>query len=392
MPPEQPNPHPQTGISNLIARGQCQTLQYMSAFPDDAGAIAQHIAAFATSNAGTILVGVNDDGTVTGLFDAPNDLRRKRLTNRIDTICVETVRPLIAPVTRWVVESGKVVLAISVSKGTEALYYAQGRPYLRNGTQSRLVAPHEAIEIVRRYLFFRRLDKGRNEDDEGYDRGAYMELRYIVDRLMEVTEIDWDTRWMGAWRDHWIEVAQEAIDPTQNLIEDPDVNFADVHELLLDLKLNLQKIVTSAADSKTNSDFIALTARVRFLVFVIKADYVDVLPADPLGPKILRKNVSSLPKSLRSLAEKIRHETTEAGLAELLRSTGAMGGRAMGLSFIQIPDQANQLLRLRAIGIQLRLLYFEFQPKAAMTLTRHIANKIEESERALIAFLADLPE
>ena len=46
-------------LAVLRVRGEGQRLEYISEFPDQAGNLGKEIAAFATSNAGTILIGVD---------------------------------------------------------------------------------------------------------------------------------------------------------------------------------------------------------------------------------------------------------------------------------------------------------------------------------------------
>src|SRR5262245_56594981 len=48
----------------LRSEGEGQALEYMRAFPDNAHELAKEVAAFATSNAGAILLGINDDGAL----------------------------------------------------------------------------------------------------------------------------------------------------------------------------------------------------------------------------------------------------------------------------------------------------------------------------------------
>jgi len=51
----------------MRARGEGQELEYMETFPGNTRELAKEIAAFATSNAGTILIGVSDSGELVGL-------------------------------------------------------------------------------------------------------------------------------------------------------------------------------------------------------------------------------------------------------------------------------------------------------------------------------------
>ncbi len=46
----------------MCAQGEGQTIEFMQSFPEQAHELAREIAAFATSNAGAILIGVDNKG------------------------------------------------------------------------------------------------------------------------------------------------------------------------------------------------------------------------------------------------------------------------------------------------------------------------------------------
>ena len=54
----------------IRSRGENQDIEYMEKFPENARELAKEIAAFATSNTGTILIGVSDSGDLVGLEEA----------------------------------------------------------------------------------------------------------------------------------------------------------------------------------------------------------------------------------------------------------------------------------------------------------------------------------
>lgn len=51
----------------LRARGEGQEIEFKQQFPDQVSDLAKEIAAFATSNSGTVLIGVRDNGDLVGL-------------------------------------------------------------------------------------------------------------------------------------------------------------------------------------------------------------------------------------------------------------------------------------------------------------------------------------
>lgn len=65
--PEWANERLSSELAVLRARGESQNLEYMVVFPQQARDLGKEIAAFATSNAGVILLGVSDEGDLVGL-------------------------------------------------------------------------------------------------------------------------------------------------------------------------------------------------------------------------------------------------------------------------------------------------------------------------------------
>ncbi|AXB80068.1 helix-turn-helix domain-containing protein [Novosphingobium sp. P6W] len=54
-------------LPHLAAASETQTVEFKREFPKHAGDLAKEIAAFATSNAGMILLGVEDSGEIIGI-------------------------------------------------------------------------------------------------------------------------------------------------------------------------------------------------------------------------------------------------------------------------------------------------------------------------------------
>ena len=57
-------------IPELAAAGEQQDVEFKERFPDNVRDLAKEIAAFATSNDGTIILGVSDGGDIQGYVDA----------------------------------------------------------------------------------------------------------------------------------------------------------------------------------------------------------------------------------------------------------------------------------------------------------------------------------
>src|SRR5258705_138303 len=81
----------------LRSRGEGQELEYMATFPSNTRELAKEIAAFATSNAGTILIGVGDSGDIVGLSSCATAEGRDQLIRRLEGISRGTVQPAVTP-------------------------------------------------------------------------------------------------------------------------------------------------------------------------------------------------------------------------------------------------------------------------------------------------------
>lgn len=137
-----------------LQKGESQGIEFMADFPRSARDLAKEIAAFATSNAGTIYLGVNDDGKLSGVSDVKNlrDITGKdAFQKRIQGTC-GTIKPSIRVKVDFLEKLGKIIIRISVPKGVEPMYYCRGIPYLRDLTSSRPAKPSEVKELHFKYF------------------------------------------------------------------------------------------------------------------------------------------------------------------------------------------------------------------------------------------------
>jgi len=125
-------------LPKLRVRGEGQEVEFKQEFPQQVSDLAKEIAAFATSNTGTLLIGVKDDGDLVGLGDCEEAQQREELLRRLEGICCGSLKPAVTPRVAWAMEAGRVVLVVTVPKGSEAVYYSQGIvPSSRHGFSAR---------------------------------------------------------------------------------------------------------------------------------------------------------------------------------------------------------------------------------------------------------------
>jgi len=184
----------------LRSRGENQNLEYMEAFPQNARELGKEIAAFATSNTGTILLGVHNSGDLVGLQDADTADGRDQLLRRIEGICKGPIKPAITPVAKFAVENDLVVLALIVPKGSQPVYYCHHVPYIRHITESRPAEPHEVLELVQESLTRRFENTG---DAETESRSVmYSELARILISIL-IYEDEMRERNVNPWLEMW---------------------------------------------------------------------------------------------------------------------------------------------------------------------------------------------
>ena len=133
-----------------------QEIEFIQDFPKNVHELAKEIAAFASSNAGIIYLGVRKDGQILGL----NDIRTKGRKNgedfiqdRIAGICQKSVTPSIDVELQFLpIEKELVVLRIDVPIGPHPIYYSKNVPYVRVQTTSVPATPDQVMEYHKRYF------------------------------------------------------------------------------------------------------------------------------------------------------------------------------------------------------------------------------------------------
>jgi len=182
----------------LRARGENQDLEYMDCFPKNTHELAKEIAAFATTNAGTILIGVSDDGELKGIKDTTTPEERDNYLRRIEGICRRTVKPSITPTVKYSCEDSKTVIIIFVPKGSQPVYYSSGKPYIRHITESRPAEPHEVIELIRQWL---PVDQIGEEEVDPFSQ-IISELSSVIIEVIIYAE-EAEQRNCNPWLDMW---------------------------------------------------------------------------------------------------------------------------------------------------------------------------------------------
>ena len=113
----------------------------------------EELVAFSNFEGGMVLLGVEDDGTITGLT-------RERLEEWVMTACRDKIRPAIIPFFETIrnVESGKDVAIVRVPRGVDVhsqWHNNRNIYYIRVGTQSREPTSQELSRLFQQRGTFR---------------------------------------------------------------------------------------------------------------------------------------------------------------------------------------------------------------------------------------------
>ena len=141
-----------TELLELIANGENSGLEFKRDDIDNR-ALAKELVAFANLMGGHVLLGVEDDGSISGIT-------RPKLEEWVMTTCRDKIRPEIIPFFEVVrdVEPGKDVAVVTVERGwsVHSVWHSAHRTYtIRVGTQSREASPEELERLFQQRGAFR---------------------------------------------------------------------------------------------------------------------------------------------------------------------------------------------------------------------------------------------
>ena len=128
-------------LEQALSLGEGQNIEFKREFKS-ALVIAKEVAAFSTSNNGVLLLGVDDSGHVIGTDKTKED--------------IENALTCVGPLPTYGIEfsehNGSRIAIVRVKKGRQPVYYAKHSPYLRQGSKSRPLEPHEVYELIEQHI------------------------------------------------------------------------------------------------------------------------------------------------------------------------------------------------------------------------------------------------
>ncbi len=129
-------------LKEQVAAGEDSIRQFKAKI-DNADSLAAEMAAFANANGGVIFIGVQDNGTISGL----NHQEVHAVNQLISNVASQHVRsPLVVQTQNILLENGNVVIALTVPEGMDKPYFdRKGVIWLKTGSDKRRINSKEEL-------------------------------------------------------------------------------------------------------------------------------------------------------------------------------------------------------------------------------------------------------
>jgi len=129
-------------LLSIIANGEDSKHQFKADITN-ANAVAAEMVAFSNSKGGFLVIGVNDDGSISGL----NSADMTRLNQLIPNAASQSVRPPINPITENIALPAGMVMVVTVDQGISKPYMDnQGFIWVKSGSDKRKVTAREELQ------------------------------------------------------------------------------------------------------------------------------------------------------------------------------------------------------------------------------------------------------
>lgn len=129
-------------IQALIAQGESSCIEFKNA-QVNAVSLAEEIVAFANSDGGVILAGVEDDGAITGVNERDMEMR-------IINTCRNNIRPSLIPRISKKISGDAVILVVEVDRSDTVHATTQGKYFIRVGSTKQSPTQQELLRLFQR--------------------------------------------------------------------------------------------------------------------------------------------------------------------------------------------------------------------------------------------------
>jgi len=129
-------------LLSIIANGEDSRHQFKADLTN-ANAVAAEMVAFSNSKGGILLIGVNDNGDISGL----DNVAMARLNQLISNSASQSVRPPINPITENIALPAGMVMVVTIDQGISKPYMDnQGFIWVKSGADKRKVTAREELQ------------------------------------------------------------------------------------------------------------------------------------------------------------------------------------------------------------------------------------------------------
>ena len=376
-------------LPELRARGENQNLEYMESFPLQVRDLAKEIAAFATSNAGTILIGVSNAGDPVGLSEAGSADGRDGLLRRIEGICRGTVKPSITPTAKFALENGQVVLVLLVAKGNQPLYYSNNIPYVRHITESRPAEPHEVIDLVRQWLA---ANECAEPEENPYGMFVSRLASLLVGVLIFGEEATDRARMVNPWLDMWrAQFQQTATELRAIAIRDIAIEHG-VSAQLDDLAQSLDTVAKFRLHSGCVPELAALIQEAMAKAQKVREEIIDPVPVSPASLDHAKETIILQSRRLSGLLERAVEMLQDGRFEEVQAEVGEIGYILLRASYYNVDSLRDGLSKeLRDVGRDLHLVETMQVYMDGGASVQAICNRVKQGCTYLNKIVASLP-
>ncbi len=129
-------------LDQIILGGESETLEFKRGLPKEGKEIAISVVAMANTSGGTILLGVDDNASITGFSKPkPEGIVRDLLRQYCD--------PPLEPKVEVICHPSGPVIRIAVTEGADKPYTVKGTIYVRSGSTDRIATRYEIDQMTR---------------------------------------------------------------------------------------------------------------------------------------------------------------------------------------------------------------------------------------------------
>lgn len=334
--------------------GEGQDIEFMAKYPGNGHELSREIAAFASSNPGTILIGVSDDGELLGIPGLDDNTKRDKLLQRIEGVCSGNIRPAITPIVKFAQENDAIVLAIEVPQGSQPIYYSKHTPYIRHLTRSRPAEPHEVIDHIAKWLPVTAIETP--EDDAGSDfLSSIAQILVTILSLADQVEI----RNVKPWFDYMHSQAGHLVVELRKLAVEEAAIKMELDSSLKDLADHLDSAVSHRHTIGGNSwtIYTGYWAAAHDSANELMDKYINSAPLSDNSREHMRDLINKTTRQLVDLENRAQAMADDGRMEELQDNASQIGTQFLKLTYYRIDDIAIGLSsELRPLANELDLI------------------------------------